>query len=327
MRLRLTSVAVVAFLLPFIAAQDLPENAADLPISHLLTLASTALSGGKSHSALSIYEHILERDPTDFATLYKRATVRLATGQLGKAKDGFKAVIDVRDFDQAHLELAKICGKLGEYEEALKEVGVYLGMVKGKAKEEADAKALKAQLLAAKVDYTKAHASWKAGNLDACIAQSTSAITISPNNESLRLLRAECHLLQSNYESTIGDLSRASALSPSLPPHLLLRIAILSSLFIDHGLSIPPDSLLSLKRCLSSDPDSKPCRGLFKSLKAVEKDLGKVRNWVDSSSWSAAASVIAGSPASPGLIKRLKEIVETYQSPLASLPASSPTVL
>lgn len=144
MRLRLASLGLC--LLTVALAQELPDDAADLPISHLLGLASTALAGGKSHAALNIYEHILERDPSDFATLYKRATVRLATGQLGKAKDGFHAVLAVREFDQAHLELARICAKLGEYDEAVKEVDTFLKMHKGagakELKDAADAKAL-----------------------------------------------------------------------------------------------------------------------------------------------------------------------------------------
>jgi DnaJ family protein C protein 3 len=104
------------------AHRDLPDNAADLPISQLLSLASTALSAGRSASALEIFDHILIRDPSDFATLYKRATIRLATNQLSKAKDGFKEVLRVKEFDQARLQLAKIYAKLGEFDDAKKEV-------------------------------------------------------------------------------------------------------------------------------------------------------------------------------------------------------------
>lgn len=143
-------------------------------------------------------------------------------------------------------------------------------------------------------------------------------------------MRAECHLLQHEYDSTVGDLSRASALSPALAPHLLLRVALLSSLFLDHGLAIPADSLLPVKRCLSSDPDNKACRGLFKALKSTEKDLARLRNWVEGGAWSAAANVLAGSPASPGLIKSLRAVVESYHAgdppvlPAGTSPADSP---
>lgn len=115
------------FLIAVVASQsDLPENAADLPISQLLTLASTAISSGRSAAALEIFDHILVRDPSDFATLYKRATIRLATNQLARAKDGFREVLKVKEFDQARLQLAKIHAKLGEFDDAKVEVNALL---------------------------------------------------------------------------------------------------------------------------------------------------------------------------------------------------------
>lgn len=119
-----------------VTAQDLPDNAADLPISHLLSLASSALSAGRSASALEVYDHILQRDKSDVATLYKRATVRLAINQLHKAKEGFKEVLAVKEFGQARLQLARICAKLGEYQEARREVDLFLKT--GESKEGAE---------------------------------------------------------------------------------------------------------------------------------------------------------------------------------------------
>lgn len=165
-----------------------------------------------------------------------------------------------------------------------------------------------------------------------CQSSTTSALTLSPNSEELRLLRAECHLLTPDYDAAVGDLSRAAALSPALPPHLLLRIALLSSLFLDHGLEIPADSLLSLKRCLASDPDSKPCRGSFKALKAAEKELARLRNWVEGGRWGEAAQILAGSSTTTGLIATLRSLITSYQTPLVSSPSapaplpSSPTL-
>lgn len=115
--------------LAVLVAGQLPDNAADLPISQLLNLASHALSTGKSQSALSIYDYCLKRDPQDAATLYKRATVRLATGQLARAKEGFHEVLRVKDFEQAHYQLAKLQLKLGEFEAAKDEVDSFLRLV------------------------------------------------------------------------------------------------------------------------------------------------------------------------------------------------------
>lgn len=156
---------------------------------------------------------------------------------------------------------------------------------------------------------------------EACITSASVAINVSPNNEELRLIRADCYYGARLWDSTIGDLQRASTLSPALPPHLLLRFSLLSSFLLDNGAAIvPAEALLPLKRCLSADPDSKACRGLFKNLKALEKELSKLRNWVEGGRWTEAAVVLAGSSRSEGVIKTIRTILSTYQSPLPSTP-------
>lgn len=185
-------------------------------------------------------------------------------------------------------------------------------------------------MLLAQKELLAARKALKSSKLDTCVASTSAAITVAPNSEELRLLRAECYMLSREWDSTVGDLSRASALSPSLPPYLLLRISLVSALFLDHGREVPADALMPVKRCLSSDPDSKPCRGAFKSLKALEKELAKLRNWVDSGRWTEAAVVLAGSSKSEGVIKTIKSLISTYQKPLpthrdapAPLPSDS----
>ncbi|GAA5992689.1 hypothetical protein JCM10908_006880 [Rhodotorula pacifica] len=308
-----------------VCAAGLPDNAADLPLSSLLSLAQDALAQGKSIDALSIYDHCLERDPTDFATLYKRATVRLASGHLARAKDAFKEVLAVREYDLAHLQLARIHARLAEYDEAKAEVDTFLRTAK-KARPKGDkdvkeAEELRKEVIAAQKDLqtAKKARSTKPPQAERCITASTSALQLSPQSLELRLLRAECSFLAHDFDSAIGDLSRASALSPTLPQHLLVRIALLSAFFTPppHDRpEIPSDTLLSLKRCLAADPDSKTCAKALKALKALERDLAKVRNWIDAGKWMETAVAIAGSSAKEGVLPRVKEMLELYQKPL-----------
>ena len=118
----------------------------------------------------------------------------------------------------------------------------------------------------------------------------------------------------------MGDLSRAAALSPALSAHLLIRLSLISGLFLDNGMEIPTDSLSSLKRCLSSDPESKVCRVAFKALKAVEKDLAKLRNWVEGGRWTEAAIVLRGSGGVGGLIDTVEALIAGYQDGSATAP-------
>ena len=50
------------------------------------------------------------------------------------------------------------------------------------------------QLLAAKADFAAAHAALKAGDLERCVSSLTAAITLSSNNESLRLEIGRAHV-------------------------------------------------------------------------------------------------------------------------------------
>ncbi|TNY17657.1 Co-chaperone [Rhodotorula diobovata] len=315
--------ALVSLALAGLARAALPDNASDLPLSHLLKLAQDSLAQGKSIDALDLYDHCLERDPSDFATLYKRATVRLATGHLAKAKDGFVDVLAVRDYDLAHLQLAKIHAKLAEYDEARGEVDTFLRSAskdKGNHdKEVKEAEELRKQVVAAQKEYLAAQKALARSppNLDRCLSSSSSAILTSPQSLSLRLLRAECALLAHDFDAAIGDLSRASALSPTLPQHLLVRIALLSALFTDNGLAIPFETHASLKRCLAADPDSKTCAKPLKNLKKLEKELAQLRNWVDAGRWTEAAVTIAGGASREGLLPSVKSLLETYQEPIA----------
>ncbi|GAA6029700.1 hypothetical protein JCM8097_001008 [Rhodosporidiobolus ruineniae] len=303
-------------------ASALPSDAASLPLDHLLTLAQSSLAQGKTLDALELYDHVLDRQPDDVATLYKRATVRLAAGQLHKAKDGFLQVLAVRDHEQAHLQLARIHAKLAEYPEAKNEIDTFLRAAKDKAGLDADvkqAKELRQQVLAANHELSAAEKALSASppNLDRCLASSSAALSVSPQSLHLRLLRADCALLAHDFASAIGDLSRASSLDATLPAHLLVRIALLNALFTDHGLSVAPaETLLPLKRCLSADPDSKTCAKPLKALKNLEKDLGRLRNWVDAGRWTEVAVTVAGSSTKEGLLPTVQGLIEAYQRPI-----------
>lgn len=161
----------------------------------------------------------------------------------------------------------------------------------------------------------------KSHDPDLCIASTTEALVLAPHSEELRLLRSECHLRKAEWEASVGDLSRASTLSPNLSPHLLVRLSLVSSLFLEHGLEIPAESWASLKRCISSDPESKPCRAGLKTLKKLEKDLAKLRNWMEGGRWGETSLVLAGQGGAGGLIERVRDIIVEYQSSLSSLPS------
>ncbi|GAA6063958.1 hypothetical protein JCM10212_004913 [Sporobolomyces blumeae] len=323
--LALPLLALLASSVHHVASTSLPDDPASLPVSHLVDLASTLLAEGNPVDALHLYDEVLHRDPDDFSTLYKRATVRLAQGHYLKAKDAFHDVLRVRDYAPARLALAKIHAKLGEYKQAKQQVDLYLKDPSSKDLDEANQ--LRSQVVAAERDVATAKKALSSNppHAERCIASLTAAIALSPQSADLRTLRAECLVAAREFDSAVADLSRASAVSPALATHLQLRTALVSSLFVDHGKAVPAESLLALKKCLQSDPDSKPCRKLFKALKHVEKDLAKLRNWLDADRWTEVAVLLAGSSTKDGLVQVVKDLVALYQAPLdPSDPSTAP---
>ncbi|KAM0788665.1 hypothetical protein ACM66B_002764 [Microbotryomycetes sp. NB124-2] len=292
----------------------LPDDAPRLSVQHLLGLAQTALASGDTQSALKIYDHCLEREPDDVATSYKRATVRFALGHYAKAREGFQDVVKLRnEWDQPHLQLAKVNAKLGQLDDALAAADSFLKLTEmaKTSTEYAELQQLKSEIVKARQDVQKAQKAAKSQKWEQCITSATSVLQLSPNSETMRLLRGECYLHAHEFDSTIGDLMRASTLTSTLPAHLSLRIALLDAFFVDHGLSLPLDSVLApIKRCLASDPDSKPCRKLFKTLKALEKQVTQARNWADGARWNEAAVALAGSSSSTGVIDTIKNLIK-----------------
>ena len=103
---------------------------------------------------------------------------------------------------------------------------------------------------------------------------------------------------------------RAVSLAPT-NADLLARLSLLSSLYLNQASA----ALAPLKQCLHFDPDSKPCKRLFRSLKAFDKDLSRARNFIEASSFRQALQILdpKGSDAKP-LAARLQEILSDYTS-------------
>ncbi|GAA5965777.1 hypothetical protein JCM3765_007345 [Sporobolomyces pararoseus] len=309
---------------PLLSIAQPPQEAtttdfSSLPISHLITLAQTYLSNGKTSSALQVYDHVLTRDPTDFTTLFQRATVRFGSNHYEKAKEGFQEVLKVREYEPARLALGKIYLKLGQYENARKELDLVLKSKLSTVSDSKEAKQLRSQVVEAESQVLTAKKALSTRNFERCLNSLNLAINYSPQSEELRILKSKCSLFSKDFDSTVADLSRAQSISKNLPINLQLRISLLSSLFLNHVeggevLTInPQDSLLSLKKCLNSDPDSKICSKLFKNLKSLEKDLKKLNNWLQASRWSEVVVSLAGTSTKDGLIKIVKDLIKHHQ--------------
>jgi DnaJ family protein C protein 3 len=81
---------------------------------------------------------LADLDPTSFNLHYLRATTYLSQGRHQLALTDFTKLLQLKpDFHQAHLQRARILAKEGDFEQAQKELGVWLKTDKGKGDEEA----------------------------------------------------------------------------------------------------------------------------------------------------------------------------------------------
>lgn len=75
------------------------------PTSRLLTLANEASSSGNYAKAIDLYGVVVEREPEDYLSLYKRSTAYMAAGQSKKAAEDLEQVLRLsKDFDSVSLK-------------------------------------------------------------------------------------------------------------------------------------------------------------------------------------------------------------------------------
>jgi len=101
-------------------------------------------------------------------------------------------------------------------------------------------------------------------------------------------------------------------LNPSYQPNLV-KLTLLNYLF---QASEPSVAFQPVKQCLHFDPDSKTCAKLFKSLKSLDKDVVKARNFISGSRYASASILLdpkpsASNPQPNGLLKKIRELIAT----------------
>lgn len=66
-------------------------------------------------------------------------------------------------------------------------------------------------------------------------------------------------------------------------------------------------SVAQLRKCLHSDPDSKPCSKAFRRIKNLEKSVAKAKALKEKRQFNSAAKLLVGVGEEPGVIDEVKE--------------------
>ncbi|KID92537.1 DnaJ and TPR domain protein [Metarhizium guizhouense ARSEF 977] len=300
MRLDFSNLAVTASLLASatnLVAQDIPV---DLPVSTLLTSAQSHLARGETSEALAYYDAAIAKDPSNYITLFKRATTYLSLGRSNQASEDFGRVLELKPgFEGAHIQLAKIKAKVADWEGARSE---YMA-----AKRNDESTEL-VELAEAQGAADLAEAAERDNNWEECISHAGVAILVASRAPSLRERRSRCRFQRGEIEEGMGDLHHVLQLRPgNTDPHILISATTV------YALADFDNAIAQAKKCLHSDPDSKICQTLHKQERRLQKAFQKVESQLNRGQTTLAGRSLVGSADEPGLLPSIREQIDNLR--------------
>lgn len=274
------------------AAQILPNT----PLSELLTSAKAHLAQGSPREAVTYFDAAVSRDPTNYITIFQRGAAYLSIGKNSQASHDFDRVLELKpDFEGALLQRSRLHARSARWEEALRD------LERAGKKNTEDYKEIEAARDAALL----ALAAEKDSNWETCVSEANVAILKANTALPLRQARARCHFERGETQEGLGDLAHVLQMSPSLvEPHLQMS----SMLFYSLGDS--ERGLAQIRKCLHTDPDSKPCNRLYRTERKLAKRLEKLNTALGARKFSNAAGLLVGDADSTGLLADVKVDVE-----------------
>ncbi|KPM40186.1 hypothetical protein AK830_g6392 [Neonectria ditissima] len=289
-----------------LSPQDIP---ADLPVSSLLTSAQSHLSRGETNEALVYYDAALARDPSNYLTLFKRATTYLSLGRTTHATDDFNKVLSLKPgFEGAHLQLAKIRARFADWDTARAQF-----QAASRGPDSIEVKELEeAKLAAALASMAEQSEKW-----EECVTHAGTAIYVANRSPALREMRARCRFQRGEVEEGMGDLQHVLQLKPGdTYPHVVISATTF------YGLGDLDNGLAQVRKCLHSDPDSKVCKQLFRQEKIIHKAYTKAQGQLERGQTTTAGRTLVGTANEPGLVPEIRKQADTLVEN-GSIPARS----
>lgn len=302
MHVRLYALALAAGLLSSTALAVAPDEIpADTPVSSLLSSAQAHLSNGQTSDALVYYDAAVARDPSNYLTLFKRATTYLSLGRTNQATEDFNKVLSLKPgFEGAHIQLAKIKAKTADWDGAREQYGL--------ARKDSTSPEV-AALDEAQGAARLAEIAEKKGDWEACVSHAGEAVIVANRAISLREIRSRCRFQRGELEEGMGDLHHVLQMRPSdITPHIKI------SAITFYALGDLKNGMAQIRKCLHSDPDSKPCKKLLKQQKAIEKTLARVNKAFDKTQPMTGVKLLIDSAEDAGLITDIKNHVEELRA-------------
>ena len=317
LRLRCLALLGAILALPFsnLCSADVSDIPRDTPIASLKSSAKTFLAQGAYNDALSYFDAAIARDPSDYGTIFQRGATYLALGRNAQASADFDSVLRVEPgHESARRQRAKLKARNADWAGAKEDYKAVGKQASNEITELEEAEG--AAYLATEAEK---HKDW-----ESCINQAGVAIMTASTALSLRQLRARCRFERAEVQEGVNDLAHVLQIHPSLvEPHLQIS----SMLF--YSLGDTERGLAQIKKCLHSDPDSKPCKTLFRREKMLSKTIDKVSSLMESHQFNSAAKLLVGTNSEDerGLLEDLKADIAKAKETRVIHPSSPDTLV
>lgn len=293
-----------------LSPQDIPS---DISLTEILSSAQTHLSRGETSEALVYYDAAVALEPANYLTLFKRGATYLSLGRTNQATEDFNKVLGINpNFEGAHVQLAKIKSKAGDWDAAK---SAYIA-----AKKSPDSAEI-VELEEAQGAARLAEEALKAGQWEDCANQSGVAILVASRAPALREMRSHCRFERGELEEGMSDLQHILNMRPGdTKPHVLVSATTF------YGLGDLDAGIAQIKKCLHSDPESKVCKKLHKQEKAVKKTLDKAVAQLKRNQPTTAGRTLVGTGDERGLLSEVEDQISQLRDS-GSIPSSAAPTL
>lgn len=290
--------AIAVSSLPLVTALNAKDIPADIPVSQLISSATTALAQGNGQDALTYFDVAINRDPQNYLTIFRRGAAYLQLGKSSQASHDFDRVLAIKPtFEGALVQRAKIKSRNGNWDSAKSDYEAA-----GKKNGDEIRELLEAQQAAS----LSAEAE-KASHWADCTAHADVAILVAGGAMDLRHRRARCRFEKGDIVEALSDLLHIAQFASGSSEHLQISATSF------YSLNEPEAGLGQVKKCMHSDPDSKPCRKLLKAEKTIDKQLKKIREAMEKRRHVNAVNMLVPTSDDEGILKTVKDATKQYR--------------
>ncbi|KAG1653057.1 DnaJ subfamily C member 3 [Nymphon striatum] len=262
MYLELTNILVVSTL-SFLKI-NFAEASISAEVEQHLEMGKQLLGKRQYSDALLHFHAAVEKDPSNYLTYYKRATVYLGLGKPKSAIQDLNSVIELKSsFIGARVTRGEVFLKQGKLDEAHIDFENVLRI-------NPDDEAVQhhyADVDRMREEVETAFQLKEAERYPEAIELLGNVIHSAPWSIELREMRADCYIAVGDLMKAIGDLKPTTKLrADNTEAHMRL-----SELY--YKLGEADESLIQVRECLKLDPDHKKCYPHYKRVKKLSKQI------------------------------------------------------